>query len=154
MLYIVSVLFHIPDLCFFLTACRPGFFGNHCNERCNSHCLAIKHCRNTDGTCIDGCKNGYIGERCDKCKKFTYLYFMNRYKFVRSDLHFKAIYCVAYVYIIFLLQHVSMDILVQTVLVFALRNALMDVDTLTGFVSVCLVTWGFIVAKVFIHTYV
>ncbi|XP_060551555.1 receptor-type tyrosine-protein phosphatase mu-like [Ruditapes philippinarum] len=56
--------------------CDNGFFGKNCQNRCNNNCLWSKAsalCDNVDGTCLNGCKEGYHGSQCDiECKDGTY----------------------------------------------------------------------------------
>jgi hypothetical protein len=49
---------------FLCIAWDPGMYGAQCRETCNINCK--KSCNHVDGKCINGCKDGYIGEQCDK----------------------------------------------------------------------------------------
>ena len=53
---------------FSLLDCFPGYFGNECEQKCSGHCLKNKTCDRIDGTCSDGCEDGYIGKLCNDCK--------------------------------------------------------------------------------------
>lgn len=60
---------------FFLydTACSNGTFGNDCTELCG-HCKNYTYCHHINGSCLDGCKPGYIGDFCNLRKQtFTNL---------------------------------------------------------------------------------
>ncbi|XP_062588935.1 protein draper-like, partial [Saccostrea cucullata] len=43
--------------------CRPDFHGANCTEKCSRSCLnGLCHAEN--GTCLDGCKQGFVGDQC------------------------------------------------------------------------------------------
>ena len=55
---------------FLFVGCFSGYFGNDCEQTCSGHCLENRTCDRIDGTCSDGCHNGYIGKLCNDCKKY------------------------------------------------------------------------------------
>lgn len=52
---------------YFFTACKEGFFGVSCSEKCG-HCLRNKSCNHETGSCSEGCKPGYKGNSCKESK--------------------------------------------------------------------------------------
>lgn len=50
--------------------CAPGYFGYGCKNICEGHCLNNAACNRIDGTCIDGCQDGFKGTFCNECKIF------------------------------------------------------------------------------------
>lgn len=59
--------------CNFLTCisifaeCNDGMFGDLRQSQCG-HCLDLSKCHHVNGTCLDGCKPGYISKFCNQCK--------------------------------------------------------------------------------------
>uniref|UniRef100_K1R1V0 Tyrosine-protein kinase receptor Tie-1 n=1 Tax=Magallana gigas TaxID=29159 RepID=K1R1V0_MAGGI len=45
--------------------CIIGMYGINCENNCSLYC-AYGDCDRTTGTCLDGCKSGYIGRFCNK----------------------------------------------------------------------------------------
>ncbi|XP_052692392.1 multiple epidermal growth factor-like domains protein 10 [Crassostrea angulata] len=45
--------------------CIVGMYGINCENNCSLYC-AYGDCDRTTGTCLDGCKSGYIGRFCNK----------------------------------------------------------------------------------------
>lgn len=45
--------------------CPSGTYGPGCLYRCTEHCLNDIACNVTTGRCDDGCRTGYMGEKCD-----------------------------------------------------------------------------------------
>ncbi|XP_062613537.1 receptor-type tyrosine-protein phosphatase T-like, partial [Saccostrea cucullata] len=43
--------------------CRPNFYGANCTEKCSSNCLN-GHCHAINGTCLGGCRSGFLGDQC------------------------------------------------------------------------------------------
>ena len=43
--------------------CSPGKFGHDCNESCGV-CAGGEPCHHTNGTCLNGCEDGYFGPKC------------------------------------------------------------------------------------------
>ena len=43
--------------------CLPGKFGRECNESCGV-CAGGEPCHHTNGTCLTGCEDGYLGPKC------------------------------------------------------------------------------------------
>lgn len=64
------------DLCvFFLLACKEGYFGTNCSQKCSPNCKSDT-CRHTDGWCI--CDARLKGGNCTKGKFggiFIFLFF-------------------------------------------------------------------------------
>ena len=52
-------------MCPFPTECQQGKHGYRCEMTCG-HCEGNKNCVRSNGTCLRGCKQGYVGEDC-KC---------------------------------------------------------------------------------------
>lgn len=48
--------------------CLSGYFGLNCRERCSGQCINKKPCDNINGVCLNGCRDGYTGTHCNKCK--------------------------------------------------------------------------------------
>lgn len=44
--------------------CTAGYYGLECNSTCVGHCKDNKQCNHINGTCDDGCKDGYTGSNC------------------------------------------------------------------------------------------
>ncbi|XP_078327444.1 uncharacterized protein LOC144623123 [Crassostrea virginica] len=49
-----------PPLC---NECAKGYYGNGCSEVCG-HCVDKNGCHHINGTCLNGCKKGYMGNLC------------------------------------------------------------------------------------------
>lgn len=47
-----------------LLACTPGYYGSDCNTPCG-RCLGDDVCHNVTGYCPNGCKQHWMGLRCD-----------------------------------------------------------------------------------------
>ena len=43
--------------------CAIGYYGNGCSEECG-HCIDQNGCHHLNGTCSNGCKEGYMGDLC------------------------------------------------------------------------------------------
>lgn len=54
------------------TECGDGHFGEGCQSKCG-HCADISQCHHEDGTCLNGCKAGYMGAYCKKGKVISFL---------------------------------------------------------------------------------
>lgn len=54
------------DFCI-LKGCDSGLYGNSCKEICGN-CRDINQCVHTNGTCLTGCADGYIGDWCKTCE--------------------------------------------------------------------------------------
>ena len=48
---------------YILQDCDDGTFGEDCNSTCG-HCVYEETCFHINGTCLDGCVPGFIGEQC------------------------------------------------------------------------------------------
>ncbi|XP_052763346.1 cell death abnormality protein 1-like isoform X3 [Mya arenaria] len=67
-----SVKMECPDNCYndaclssgICESCKNGFFGHYCNMFCSENCK-YSTC-SQDGTCINGCKEGFRGARCEQ----------------------------------------------------------------------------------------
>lgn len=55
--------------CFVLAGCILGMYGLHCEKNCSRYC-AYDDCDRKTGTCLDGCKSGYIGSFCNQSKSY------------------------------------------------------------------------------------
>lgn len=54
--------------------CTAGYFGLECKSKCVGHCKDNKQCNHINGTCVDGCKDGYTGSNCTEgCWIFLFL---------------------------------------------------------------------------------
>lgn len=53
--------------------CSKGMYGFDCNETCGN-CYDQKECHPGNGTCLNGCNDGFLGKLC---KTRTYLYSCN-----------------------------------------------------------------------------
>lgn len=49
----------------YLLECYGGKFGQNCSSICG-HCLGKKQCNFINGTCFNGCDEGYHGSYCTK----------------------------------------------------------------------------------------
>lgn len=49
---------------FFIVECIAGYYGLECKSKCVGHCKDNKQCNHINGTCDDGCKDGYTGSDC------------------------------------------------------------------------------------------
>ncbi|XP_022327885.1 uncharacterized protein LOC111127136 [Crassostrea virginica] len=45
--------------------CEPGWYGENCSRPCSAHCLNFS-CHVTNGTCLFGCRTGWITSACDQ----------------------------------------------------------------------------------------
>lgn len=48
---------------FIYKECNGGKFGENCENDCG-HCLHKEQCHYIDGTCSNGCNDGYQGIQC------------------------------------------------------------------------------------------
>ena len=48
---------------FFFKECAKGYYGNGCSEVCG-HCVDQNGCHHINGSCLNGCKEGYMGDLC------------------------------------------------------------------------------------------
>lgn len=48
-----------------LTVCLGGMYGSNCRVTCGN-CFESKQCHYINGTCMNGCDNGYQGFQCNK----------------------------------------------------------------------------------------
>lgn len=55
------------DLILFMPiACREGWFGVNCSQRCSGHCKDNATCNDVTGQCDGGCNAGWTGTLCEK----------------------------------------------------------------------------------------
>ena len=47
--------------------CNNGTYGSECNNTCG-HCVNDDVCIHTNGTCLNGCDSGYVGDLCKTSK--------------------------------------------------------------------------------------
>ena len=47
----------------FSKECAKGYYGDGCSEVCG-HCVDQNDCHHINGTCFNGCKEGYMGNLC------------------------------------------------------------------------------------------
>lgn len=48
---------------YFIEACKHGYYGENCTNTCGN-CSNNQTCNNVNGTCIDGCSEGFKGDFC------------------------------------------------------------------------------------------
>lgn len=69
--------------CYFLSIvvleCVFGHYGYNCNETCG-HCKDAIQCSTVSGTCLTGCKAGYVGRLCKEGGWFVCLFIYNKNK--------------------------------------------------------------------------
>ena len=51
--------------CFGCIECDGGKYGQNCSKACG-FCSESQQCDTKNGTCKNGCSNGYIGDMCTK----------------------------------------------------------------------------------------
>lgn len=56
-----------------LKECDGGLFGVNCGMSCG-HCRNNQQCNHINGTCADGCDQGYMGDNCTKGRE-TFFYY-------------------------------------------------------------------------------
>lgn len=61
---------------FFFKDCDKGMYGHECNETCG-HCDDVDRCSPINGTCLNGCDAGYLGDFCN-ASEFN-IYFFTRH---------------------------------------------------------------------------
>lgn len=47
--------------------CLDGFFGSECLKKCG-FCMNVSYCHHINGSCLNGCSNGYKGVYCNEGK--------------------------------------------------------------------------------------
>lgn len=64
------------DICMIILTqgCDSNLYGINCNESCGN-CRNDDQCLNTNGTCLNGCADGYKGDLC-KIREYMILLFM------------------------------------------------------------------------------
>lgn len=53
--------------------CPSGYYGYKCLTKCVGQCKDNQPCNHINGTCINGCLDGWIGVNCDKREKYMCL---------------------------------------------------------------------------------
>lgn len=56
-------VFIVTQTVFLPLACMHGYYGNDCTKKCGN-CLNNETCNNINGTCTDGCSEGFKGDLC------------------------------------------------------------------------------------------
>ena len=44
-----------------------------CKDTCSQHCQDPRSCDHITGTCVGGCRDGWIGSKCTESKPFSIL---------------------------------------------------------------------------------
>lgn len=57
----------------FYIECSLGHFGLDCRNRCSSHCTNGEPCNHISGSCPNGCQDGFVGTKCNNCKKYLFI---------------------------------------------------------------------------------
>ncbi|VDH97240.1 Hypothetical predicted protein [Mytilus galloprovincialis] len=53
--------------------CPYGKYGVSCEHYCSEHCLGQGQCDVVSGSCLSGCSDGWVGEKCDQaCNASTF----------------------------------------------------------------------------------
>ncbi|KAK6989199.1 multiple epidermal growth factor-like domains protein 11, partial [Biomphalaria glabrata] len=53
--------------------CPSGQYGQKCQYRCSGTCGGSKNCNHINGTCLEGCEDGYEGHNCtEQCPSGQY----------------------------------------------------------------------------------
>lgn len=52
-------------------ACPLNTYGDQCLSKCG-HCVGNITCNPEDGVCPEGCRDGYIGNKCNQIEKFDH----------------------------------------------------------------------------------
>ena len=102
--------------------CTAGKFGLNCDEICSEFCVN-KTCNRTHGSCLNGCKDGYTGESCNKSKFlvcilptdhffpylsspfFVFLQSLKIYFHVKVSYYILFSVCLQYTFVIHILPH-------------------------------------------------
>lgn len=69
----------------YITECPLGTFGNNCRRECG-YCLEKYHCHHINGSCFNGCLQGYRGEQC-KHRKCSVLHISFNKRFMSHIAH-------------------------------------------------------------------
>lgn len=51
-----------------VAVCQPGYYGNSCTGICSENCFKSTNCDRFTGDCNGGCKQGWMGSKCDQRK--------------------------------------------------------------------------------------
>ena len=54
--------------------CSNGYFGYDCGTPCSENCLNNTICDRINGSCLNGCKDGYRGENCNLSKHLNIIH--------------------------------------------------------------------------------
>lgn len=49
-----------------IPGCPYGKYGVSCEHYCSEHCLGQGQCDVVSGSCLSGCSDGWVGEKCDQ----------------------------------------------------------------------------------------
>ena len=61
------VLFFLKENFSFFKECNDTHYGQDCNHTCG-HCWDHTQCHHVNGSCLGGCEEGFIGDKCMKGK--------------------------------------------------------------------------------------
>ena len=64
------------------TECETGYFGRNCTEVCG-FCIDGEPCHNVEGTCKNGCDQGYQGLTCTEGNIFNRMIINSKLKMWR-----------------------------------------------------------------------
>ena len=79
----------LKEICLFsFKGCAPGLYGNNCDAICPPNCRD-GICDNRDGSCVNGCKDGYV--ESDTCGEGTFFLWIDAkidYYNIRGSINF------------------------------------------------------------------
>lgn len=52
-------------MCSFIIECDTRRYGDGCQRNCG-HCFNMAQCDHVNGTCLQGCEAGFLGQMCDQ----------------------------------------------------------------------------------------
>ena len=58
---------------FVFSECSLGKYGENCSKNCSGHCKGNNrsHCHHIDGSCTEGCEDGWIGLTCEEGTEYV-----------------------------------------------------------------------------------
>lgn len=62
----------VNDLIEFV-ACINGYYGIGCSTQCGN-CMNSEQCHHVNGICMNGCDNGYKGDKCIASKHIVFTF--------------------------------------------------------------------------------